>query len=256
MIQSPSEIAKSNVPPVVEPVTIVGGGRVGCFFAAIADATPVTRHHGALQAKGPVLVCVRNNDLEGVILSTPTERRKDLIFIQNGMIDSLLQNHGLDKATRGILYFAIEEKGGKIVDGGGSVFCGDYAPWLVSLLQGASVDAKVVVRDRFTSEMGRKLIWNSVFGVLGEVYQINVAQTLDSHRDEFRALVAELKGVFESSTKIALGDDLEQALTDYAAKVSHYRCRASEWGWRNGWFLDKNSTPLHSQLSLKIGKAF
>ena len=254
MIQSPSEFAKSIISKSFDHVTVVGGGRVGTFLALLTQASVVTRLQGDLQPTGPIIVCVRNDELQGVILRTPIERRKDLIFIQNGMIDSLLELQGLEGATRGILYFAIESKGGDVVDGGGSAFCGDYAPWLVSVLQEAKIDANVVTREVFQKEMGKKLIWNSIFGLLGQAYEINVGQTLDQHHFEFQALAAELQRVFESATKLSLGSDLEQSLTDYAIKVSHYHCRASEWEWRNGWFLRSMPTPIHSQLSLKIGK--
>ncbi|MEI8025057.1 MAG: hypothetical protein WCI18_01795 [Pseudomonadota bacterium] len=256
MIQSPSEFAKSKIAISFEHVTVVGGGRIGTFLANLTEASVVTRQHGELQSTGPILVCVRNNDLEGVILRTPIERRQDLIFLQNGMIDSLLDSLGMQDSTRGILYFAIESKGGDVVDGGGSVFCGAYAPWLVSVLQEAKIGAKVVTPEEFQKEMGRKLIWNSVFGLLGQVYQKDVGQILDQHRSEFQILLSELQSVFESTKKMSLGDDLEQALTAYALKVSHYHSRASEWEWRNGWFLTRMPTPLHSQLSLKIGKVF
>lgn len=255
MIQSPSEFANSIIPKSFEHVTVVGGGRIGTFLANLTDASVVTRHHGELQPTGPILVCVRNNELQGVISRTPIERRKDLIFLQNGMIDSLLESLGMQEATRGILYFAIESKGGDVVDGGGSAFSGAYAPWLVSILQGAKIDAKAVTPEAFQKEMGRKLIWNSVFGLLGQLYQKDVGQILDQHRSEFQILLSELKIVFESATKISLGDDLEQGLTAYALKVSHYHCRASEWEWRNGWFLSRMVTPLHRQLSFKIGTA-
>ena len=256
MIQSPSEFAKSIIPKSIERVTVVGGGRIGTFLATLTEACVVSRQHGELQPTGPILVCVRNSELENVILRTPLERRKDLIFIQNGMIDPLLESMGMQEATRGILYFAIETKGGNVVDGGGSAFCGTYAPWLVSVLHEAKIGAQVVTSEEFRKEMGRKLIWNSVFGLLGQVYQTDVGQILDRHRPEFQILLSELQSVFESATKIGLGDDLEQFLTNYALEVSHYHCRASEWEWRNGWFLSKMPTPLHSQLSLKIGKPF
>jgi ketopantoate reductase len=269
MIQPPSSFANSKPSEVVSQVTVVGGGRIGSFFAEITKASVVTRSQSSmkntlqsslgppgnsLQVSGPILVCVRNDDLDGVISAVPLARRKDLVFIQNGMIDTLLEKWCLEECTRGILYFAIEAKGVPPVDGGGTVFFGDYGPWLVSILKSANMMAAVVSREEFNQEMGRKLIWNSVFGILGEVYKVNVEETLVLHSSEIHSLVEELQSVFQKATGVSLGADLVERLVTYAKKVSHYQARASEWNWRNGWFLDKQATTLHKELSLRIGK--
>lgn len=254
MIQPLHSFANLNPGRPIGHVTVVGGGRIGSFFAKLTHASLVTRTEGQLQVSGPILVCVRGDDLEGLISETPLDRRKDLVFIQNGMIDDLLRKWDLEASTRGILYFAIESRGSSPVDGGETVFSGDYGPWLVSILHSANIGAKEVSRVEFNREMGRKLIWNSVFGLLGEAYGTSVGQTLDHHREEIRGLVHELQSVFENATSIALGADLEEQLVSYAKKVTFYQSRASEWSWRNGWFLKQEETSLHKQLSLRIGK--
>jgi hypothetical protein len=52
---------------------------------------------------GPIYICTRNDDLESIIEKTPMNRREDLVFLQNGMLASFLQEKGLEKNTQGIL---------------------------------------------------------------------------------------------------------------------------------------------------------
>lgn len=40
-------------------------------------------------------MCTRNDDLASIIEGCPGARRRDLVFLQNGMLDPLLARHGL-----------------------------------------------------------------------------------------------------------------------------------------------------------------
>ena len=90
------------------------------MLVARGEAVPDT-------AAGPIVVCTRNDDLEGVIAATPKDRRKgvgaahlplsgvtlplllaeselgasaDLVFIQNGMLQPWLDQEGLGDTTQ------------------------------------------------------------------------------------------------------------------------------------------------------------
>ena len=59
---------------------------------------------------GPIYVCTRNDDLASVIEKTPSSRRPDLVFLQNGMLGPFLKGYGLDKNTQALIYFAVAKK--------------------------------------------------------------------------------------------------------------------------------------------------
>lgn len=49
---------------------------------------------------GPIIVCTRNDDLQGVVDATPEDRSKDLVFTQNGMLQPWLDARGLGDNTQ------------------------------------------------------------------------------------------------------------------------------------------------------------
>ena len=54
----------------------------------------------AAPTSGPIYVCTRNDALAGVIASTPSNRREDLVFLQNGMVGEFLFEQGLRDAAQ------------------------------------------------------------------------------------------------------------------------------------------------------------
>jgi ketopantoate reductase len=234
--------------------TVIGGGRIGSFFADVLSASLITRDSGVLMREGPIILCVRNADLESVIKSIPPKRQNDLVFIQNGMIHPLLSRLGVHDSTCGILYFAIETRGAPPVDGGSSVFTGLHSDWMVAGLKVAGVQARSVSKQEYLTEMAIKLIWNSIFGLLGEVYQKNVGQIVEAHALEIKELSKELSEIIAREFQLALPEDLSERLISYAKKVNFYKTRATEWEYRNGWFLSIKKSPLHAALSRQIGK--
>lgn len=55
----------------------------------------------------PILVATRNDALAGIVASCPPERRQDLVFMQNGMLEPWLREQGLADATQLLVYFAV-----------------------------------------------------------------------------------------------------------------------------------------------------
>ena len=49
---------------------------------------------------GPIVVATRNDALDGIVDAVPVERRSDLVFIQNGMLEPWLEQRGLHDATQ------------------------------------------------------------------------------------------------------------------------------------------------------------
>lgn len=66
---------------------------------------------------GPIYVCTRNDALQGVIDQTPEDRRGDLVFLQNGMLQPWLDAQSLGDNTQALIYFAVAKFGEKPTDG-------------------------------------------------------------------------------------------------------------------------------------------
>ena len=104
---------------------VIGAGRIGTAFSAAAGCALITRERGWFvldePAGDPIAVCVRNDDLGAVLAAVPKHRWPDLVFVQNGMIDPWLEDHGLEGNTRGLLFFAVATRGGADDDCSGAV---------------------------------------------------------------------------------------------------------------------------------------
>ena len=94
---------------------VIGAGKVGGLLARGDSCAVVTRYRGwsALDeaAGDPIAVCVHNDDLASVLTNVPRQRRTDLVFLQPGILDPWLEDHGLEGNTRGLLYFSVPERG-------------------------------------------------------------------------------------------------------------------------------------------------
>ena len=49
---------------------------------------------------GPIIIATRNDALAGIVEATPADRRDDLVFIQNGMLQPWLDSQGLGDNTQ------------------------------------------------------------------------------------------------------------------------------------------------------------
>ena len=60
----------------------------------------VLRNQPVSGPAGPIVVCTRNDDLQAIVDATPADRREDLVFIQNGMLQPWLDAQGLGENTQ------------------------------------------------------------------------------------------------------------------------------------------------------------
>ncbi|EJK77058.1 hypothetical protein THAOC_01133, partial [Thalassiosira oceanica] len=93
---------------------VIGGGRIGSILAE--DATLLGREDSISSSidpagTGPIYVATRNDVLEGIVDDWPAGRRKDLVFLQNGYLDSFLERKGLLQNTQALLYLSVPAKG-------------------------------------------------------------------------------------------------------------------------------------------------
>ena len=64
---------------------IFGGGRIGSLLGKSEGSTVLGRGDSiSADASGPILIATRNDSLEAIVDKCPENRRKDLVFLQNG----------------------------------------------------------------------------------------------------------------------------------------------------------------------------
>lgn len=253
-----------------DAMTILGAGRVGRALARRAAARElpcrlVDREQGwdALAGeRGPILVCVRNDDLDGVLGRVPPARRADLVFVQNGMIRPWLEAHGLAGSTRGLLFFAVADREADLAPGGSSRFTGPLAGDVVAWMHGIDVPAEVVTAGSFAVLELEKLAWNAAFGLLCDRFDCDVGTVVRDHSAIMRALLVELVEVGDAALGLGLSAADREAMverdSDYAVSIPRYRGSLKEWEWRNGWFVQAAEAggppdPLHRELLAAVG---
>ncbi len=248
--------------------TLIGAGRIGGALQAraLAKRRPVRmlgRHDDWREldapAGAPVVVCTRNDDLPAVLARIPAHRHADLVFVQNGMLRPWLAANGLQDATRGLLFFAVQARGAAIDPGPPSPFFGRHAEAVVAELVALDVPAEVVDAAQFAAWELEKLLWNSIFGLLCQAHACTVGAVLTAHRDEIAALNAELLAVGQRALGVKLDSAaVLQRLVDYSAAIPQNRAAVKEWPWRNGWFVAEAARqgvalPEHARLCQMAG---
>jgi ketopantoate reductase len=266
--------ASSSPDPVGAPrraLAVVGAeGRIGHLVMGMADARwrplAVTRE---LDPAGlarpvranrlPILVCTRNRDLDDVVASVHPSRHRDLVFVQNGMVQPWLQERGLGECTQGVLWVAVPRRGDPPVPGGTSVFHGPWAGAIARLLGEHGVAAAAVDSVAYQREVAVKLAWICIFGVLGSATKLRVGDLARDHAADVAALAQELHPLLAREPGLDLdAAQLVDRLQAYSARIPDFPSSMKEWRWRNGWQIDAArrhgvETPCFSEWLAKAG---
>mmetsp|Transcript_7602 Transcript_7602/g.20193 ORF Transcript_7602/g.20193 Transcript_7602/m.20193 type:complete len:371 (+) Transcript_7602:58-1170(+) len=262
--------------PRDQPAVIVGGGRIGSLLASLGNPENpdivVRRGEPVPQREGPIYICTRNDDLEAVIEATPQEKRGDLVFLQNGMLDPLLRKYGLMDNSRVNVYFAVAKLGAKPVDGitttnpeGLTAATGRWSQAIAERLARAELSCRVLQSRDFTRSMFEKLIWISAVMLIGSVHgNIPVGQVAEKHAAELEEMVDELARMVRFTARTALLGGVPERIAAYCRAVPDFPTALKEFKWRNGYFYHytqlarKNNfddpTPMHTDY-LEDGKA-
>lgn len=247
-------------------MTVVGAGRIGLALltqshAAHWPCTQITRTEGwdtlAAPAGTPIVLCVRNDDLQTVVPRVPDHRLADLVVVQNGMVRPWLRAHGLDAVTRGLILFAVARPGDRPQPGGASLFWGRHAELVATWLATIGLPAQSVDAPTFARAELEKLLWNTTMGAICQVQRCTVGQAVTVHAAQFVALLAELAPLGAAALGLAWSQaDIAPCaakLTAYSLTIADYRAAIKESAWRNGWFADQArstgaATPCHNAL--------
>lgn len=244
-------VVQSERTPTLQEV-VVGNGRIGSLLARAPDmkeALIVKRGENIPEeGYGPIYVCTRNDDLSSIVDSTPENRRADLVFIQNGMIQTFLEDKNLSNNTQALIYFAVANKGDSPVDGGGTVVYGKWAEAFAKRVTSVGCKCSVLQdKTEFMKKMVEKLLWICVMGPLCAKSQLTCGQVVanETYLQDLEGLVNELQPIAEEALHIKLDDGVVSRIIEYSKKVADYRAGVKEIAWRNGWFLKRKKTPLH-----------
>ena len=94
------------------PSVIVGNGRIGSMLlefgqrrkyndVLVKRGDPIPADH-----PGPVYVCTQAADLEAVLAACPEEKKDDLVFLQDGMLEPVFQRTGCYGCTQVSLWMS------------------------------------------------------------------------------------------------------------------------------------------------------
>lgn len=253
---------------------IVGSGRIGSLLyeAGNGDDLIIKRGEAIPDIPGPVYLCTRSDDLEELIQSCPENKKEDLVFMQNGMIEPLLKRYALwDEVTLANIYFALTKKGGDPIDGrtdmhpqGLTNATGKWATALSQRLEKADLTCNVVNKRDCRRSMLDKLIWISSVMLIGSVHGgIPVGEVEKFHKKELTEMVSEMGNMIRTTLAIAVFPNQVERLNAYSRVIPQFPTALKEFKWRNGFFYDfsmlarKNGfgdyTPMHTAY-LEEGK--
>lgn len=226
-------------------VTIIGAGRIGTMFSRLSDfdveLVLLRRGETDILDSGPIIVCTRNNDLQTVLSFIPINRRRDLIFVQNGMLQSWLVDHNLHDVSQALLYVAVSTIGQDPVDGQRSVVTGPQSEMFKWIMQTLDLSCTIVNKETYTNEMVEKYLWNCTFGLLCQVYDCSVGRLVQERKIEIETLTVELLQICEIELQFSLSTperkDLIERLCAYSRSIFDYKGAVKEWDWRNGWLI-------------------
>lgn len=156
----------SDVYDAESRMTIVGSGRIGGLLAEGGDSIIVGRNDLIDEnGSGPILVTTRNDALGGIVDACPQNRRKDLVFMQNGYLDDFLQSKGLMDNTQVLLFLSVTQKGAPAIDGvtkmnpeGLTAATGEHAQAFANRLTALNLKCKVITPQEYRPAMFEKLM--------------------------------------------------------------------------------------------------
>ena len=259
------------------PSIIVGGGRIGSLLKELGtDADVVVKRGEPIPSEpssGPIYVCTRNDVLADVVAVTPESRRKDLIFLQNGMLGDFIAEQGLPSSTtQCLLYLAVPSLGAPPIDGitslnpeGLTAANGIWAEELAGRLSRGNLKCKLKHGDDFMAAALEKHIFICATNVIGQLNGgVNFGEVYSTKYAEQRnKLIDEMVAAGSKKVGVTLQPGTADRLAAYAASVADFPTGVKEFEWRNGWFYEiskkameageKDPMPFHTEALTTLG---
>ena len=238
---------------------IIGAGRIGSLLAEAGNTIVLGRNDSIDPNKeGPILIATRNDALDAIVDNCPENRRKDLVFMQNGYLDTFLKSKGLLDNTQVLLYLSVTAKGVAPVDGvtsynpeGLTAATGLHAQAFADRLATLNLKCNVVDAATYRPAMFEKLIWISTYMLVGTAKGCSsVGQAGEEHKDLVESVVRELTAAVSAAEGIAFPRGTMERLSAYTDVVTDFPCAVKEFEWRNKYFYDlgDQACPTHNGL--------
>ena len=239
--------------------TIIGNGRIGSTLKE-ADNCVVLGREDEIDAngEGPILIATRNDSLDGIIEKCPSNRLKDLVFMQNGYLDAYLESKGLLENTQVLLYLSVTAMGAAAVDGvtkvnpeGLTAATGIHAQAFSERLKALDLKCNVVDMDSYRPAMFEKLIWISVYMLVGAAKDCkSVGEAASEHGELVEKVVDELTSAISEKEGITFPEGVMARLASYTEVVADFPAAVKEFEWRNKYFYDlgDDAVPTHNAL--------
>jgi hypothetical protein len=245
--------------PVVPFAAIVGGGRIGGTLAKAGNCIVLGRDDKIdVDGEGPILIATRNDALDGIVDKCPENRRKDLVFMQNGYLDDFLASKGLLDNTQVLLYLSVASKDSEPVDGVTSVMpqgmtaaMGEWAQAFADRLDCLDLKCNVVDKAEYRAAMFEKLMWISTYMLVGAAKGCStVGEAGSEHGDVVEQVINELVAAVSAKEGISFPDGTLDRLKAYTDVVADFPCAVKEFEWRNKYFWDlgDEAVPTHNAL--------
>jgi hypothetical protein len=238
---------------------IVGAGRIGSFLAQGGECTVLGRQDSIdPNGQGPILIATRNDVLESIVDRCPENRKKDLVFMQNGYLDNFLAAKGLLDNTQALLFFSVTAKGVEPVDGittvnpeGLTSATGIHAKALAERLASLNLKCNVISPEQYRPAMFEKLIWICTLMLVGTAKECKtVGQAGLEHAALVKQVINELVAAVSKAEGIKFQDGTVTRLNAYTDVVADFPCAVKEFEWRNQYFynLGDYACPTHNAL--------
>jgi len=249
--------------------TIIGNGRIGTALAQAGNCLVLGRQdHIDPQGHGPILIATRNDSLDAIIDGCPANRRQDLVFLQNGYLESYLKAKGLlvddnDKTTtptQVLLYLSVAALGLPPTDGittynpeGLTLAYGRHADNFARRLSALHLTCTVCTdyTKEYTPAMYEKLMWISTYMLVGAAHGCgSVGEAQKNHQAQIETIITELVTAVSDKENIIFPKGTIARLASYTEVVAEFPCGVKEFEWRNQYFwnLGDDLVPLHNQL--------
>ena len=257
---SPRSSSRSTVAcSALADAEIIGAGRIGSLLAEAGNAVVLGREGRIDPNKsGPILIATRNDALDVIVDNCPENRRKDLVFMQNGYLDNFLKAKGLLDNTQVLLYLSVTAKGVAPIDGvtsfnpeGLTAATGLHAQSFADRLAALNLKCNVVDAAAYRPAMFEKLIWISTYMLVGTAKECaSVGQAGSEYKDLVESVIQELTAAVSAAEGINFPDGTIERLAAYTDVVANFPCAVKEFEWRNKYFYDlgDSACPTHNAL--------